>query len=62
MIWSWLKLILSKVKIKMTKIFVLGEKYKIGGKIILKLDKIKKIFTWLVLQNQIAVRGFFRTI
>ena len=43
-----MKLILLKLKIEMTKIFELKEKYKIDGKIRLKLDKIEKILTWLI--------------
>ena len=45
MVWSRLKLILSKLKIGMTKIFALGEEYEIGEKIRLKPDKIEKILT-----------------
>ena len=62
MILSRLKLILSKVKIGMTKIFALGEKHEIGGRVRLKPDKIKKIFTWPVPQDQTAVRAFLGTI
>lgn len=36
---------LSKIKIGMTKIFALGEEYKIGGRVRLKTDKMKKILT-----------------
>lgn len=54
MVWSRLKLILSKVKIRMTKIFALGEEYEIGGRVKLKSDKIEKIFTWPIPQDQIA--------
>lgn len=58
MVWSKLKLVFSKLKIGITKIFILGEEYKIGTKIILKSDKIKKILTWPISQDQIAVRAF----
>ena len=53
---------LSKVKIRMTKIFILGKEHKIGKRIRLKPDKIEKILTWLVPQDQIAVRAFLSTI
>lgn len=43
MIWFKLKLILSKVKIGITKIFILREKYKIGKKNGIKPNKIEKI-------------------
>ena len=46
MVWSRLKLILWKQKIKMIKIFALEKEHEIGKKIRLKPDKIKKIFTW----------------
>lgn len=46
MIWSKLKLILSKLKIEITKTFALGKKHKIDGKVKLKPDKIEKILTW----------------
>ena len=51
MVWFWLKLILSKDKIGITKIFALGKKYKIGDKVRLKPDKIEKIFTWPIPQD-----------
>lgn len=44
MIWSRLKFILSKLKIDITKIFILGEEYEIGKKVRLKPDKIEKTF------------------
>ena len=44
MVWSKLKLILSKLKIEITKIFALEEEYAIDRKIKLKLNKIEKIF------------------
>ncbi len=44
-VWFRLKLILSKLKIGMTKIFALEEENKIGGRVILKPDKIEKILT-----------------
>ena len=53
---------LSKIKIGMTKILALKEKHEIGGRVRLKLDKIEKILTWSVPQNQIAVRVFLGTI
>ncbi len=62
MVWSWLKLILSKVKIGMTKIFALRKEHEIGRKIRLKLDKIEKIFTWPISQDQTAVKAFLGTI
>lgn len=62
MVWSRLKLMLSKLKIGMMKIFALREEYKIGIRVRLKLDKIKKILTWPISQDQIAVREFLRTI
>ena len=62
MVWSRLKLMLSKLKIGLTKIFALGEEYEIGGRVRLKPDKIKKILTWPIFQDQIAVRAFLKTI
>ena len=62
MVWSKLKLMFSKLKIEMTKIFALGKEYEIGGRVKLKPDKIRKIFNWLVLQNQTTVRAFLSTI
>ena len=61
MVWSRLKLMLSKLKIGMTKIFALGEEHKIGGKIRLKLDKIENILTWPVSWDQIVIKAFFGT-
>ena len=46
----------------MTKIFALGEEYEIGGRVKLKSDKIDKILTWPIPQNQTAVRVFLETI
>lgn len=46
----------------MTKIFALEEKHEIGRRVKLKPDKIEKILTWLVPQDQTAVRAFFGTI
>lgn len=43
-----LKLAFFKHKIEITNIFALGKEYKIGKKVKLKLDKIEKIFIWLV--------------
>ena len=62
MVWFRLKLMLSKVKKGLTKIFVLGEEQKIGGRVRLKPDKIEKIPTWQVPQDQTAVRAFLGTI
>ena len=45
MVWFKLKLAFSKLKIKITKIFALGEEQKIGEKVRLKLYKIGKILT-----------------
>lgn len=59
MILSRLKFILLNLKISMIKIFVLEEK---DGRIKLKLDKIKKILSWPVPQDQIVVKTFFSTI
>ena len=53
---------LSKVKIEMIKIFVLGEKHEIGGRVKLKSDKIEKILTWPIPQDQTVVRAFHDTI
>lgn len=50
-IWFKLKLLFFKLKIKITKIFALRQKYKIGKKIRLQLVKIEKTFIWLVLQD-----------
>ena len=61
-VWSKLKLILSKLKIGMIKIFALEEEHKIGGRVRLKPDKIEKILTWPVPQDQIAIKAFFETI
>ncbi len=58
MVWFRLKLILSKLKIRMAKIFALMEEHEIGGRVRLKPDKIEKIFTWSVPQDQTAVRAF----
>lgn len=46
----------------MTKIFTLGEEYEIRGKIRLKSDKIKKILTWPISQDQTVVRVFLASI
>ena len=46
----------------MTKIFAFGEEHEIGERVKLKPDKIGKIFTWPVPQDQTAVRAFFGTI
>lgn len=46
----------------MTKIFTLEEEHEIGRKIRLKLDKIKKIFTWPIPQDQTVVKEFFSII
>ena len=43
MIWFQLKLMSSKIKIDMIKIFALGEEYRIGGRVRLKSNKIEKI-------------------
>ncbi len=43
MVWSRLKLMLSKVIIRMIKIFALGEKYEIDGRVRLKPDKNPEI-------------------
>ena len=61
-VWSKLKRLFSKLKIRINKIFALGKEHKIGGKIRLKLDKIGKILLWLVPQDQILVKAFLRTI
>ena len=45
MVWSKLKLMLSKLKIGMTKIFALREEHEIDRRVRLKLNKIKKILT-----------------
>lgn len=45
MVWSQLKLVFFKFKIRMIKIFVLKKGYEIGRKVKLKLDKIGKNFT-----------------
>ena len=42
----------------MTKIFALEKEYEIGGKIRLNADKILKILTWPVPQDQTAVKAF----
>lgn len=62
MIWFRLKLMLLKLKIDITKIFRLGEKYKIDRRVRLKQDKIEKILTWPVPQNQTTIRTFFGNI
>ena len=49
---------LSKVKIGMTKIFALGEEHEIDERVRLKPDKIEKIPTWSVPQDQTAVGAF----
>ena len=48
MVWSRLKLMLSKLKIGMTMIFALEEEHKIDKRVRLKPDKIKKILMWPV--------------
>lgn len=58
MIWSWLKLILSKVKIGMIEIYTLVQKHEIKGKVSLKSDKNKFFFTRSVFQDQIAIKVF----
>ena len=45
MVLSKLKLAFSKLKISMTKIFVLGKEHEIGKRITLKSDKIEIILT-----------------
>ena len=62
MVWSRLKFILSKLKIGMTKIFILEEEYEIGKRVRLKPDKIEKILIWLVSQDQTAIKAFFGAI
>ena len=62
MVWSKLKLILSKLKIRMTKIFTLRKEHEIGGRRRMKPDKIEKVFAWPVPPDQTAVRAFFGTI
>lgn len=62
MIWSKIKLVFFKLKIEMIKIFELEKEYKIDIRVRLKPDKIGKILTWPVPQDQIAVRVFFGTI
>lgn len=42
----------------MTKIFALEKKHKIRGKIRLKSDKIEKILTWPIFQDQTVVKAF----
>lgn len=61
-VWSELKLILSKLKIRMTKIFALKKEHKIGRKIKLKQDIIEKILASLVPENKTAIKAFFGTI
>lgn len=51
MVWFKLKFAFSKLKIGMTKIFMLEEKHKIERKKRLNSDKIKRILTWPVPQN-----------
>ena len=46
----------------MTKIFALEKEYEIEEKIRLKLDKIEKILTWPVSQDQTVVTVFLDTI
>ena len=53
---------LSKLKIGMTKLLLLEKEHKIGGRVRLKPDKIEKILTWPVTQDQTVVRTFFNTI
>ena len=55
-------MVFSKLKIRMTKVFFLGEEHKIGEKVRLKPDKIGKILIWLVPQDQTVVKAFFSTI
>lgn len=43
-----LKLVFFKLKIRIINIFMLEKEHKIDKKIKLKLDKIEKIFTWLI--------------
>lgn len=62
MVWFKLRLAFSKLKIGMTKIFALGEEHEIGGRVRLKPDKIEKILTWPIPQDQTAVRAFLGTI
>lgn len=62
MVWSKFKLILLKLKIRVTKIFALEKEHKIGEKIKLKLEKIEKILIRTVSQNQTAIRAFLSTI
>lgn len=45
MVYSRLKLILSKFKIFITKIYAFGKKHEIGRKVRMKPDKIVKILT-----------------
>lgn len=61
-VWSKLRFGLSKLKLGITKIFILGEKYEIGGKVRLMPDEIGKILTWSISQDQTIVKAFFRTI
>lgn len=62
MVRSKLNLALSNLKIGMTKIFALGEGHEIGGRVRLKPNKIEKIVTWLIPQDQTAVKAVVGTI
>ncbi len=62
MVWSRFKLILSKLKMEMTKILALGKEHEIGGRVRLKPDKIEKIFTLPISQDQTSVKSFLGTI
>lgn len=62
LVWSKLKLAFSIFKIGMTKIFIFRKEHKIDRKVILKPNKIEKIFTWLIPQDWTAIKAFFDTI
>lgn len=62
MVWSQLKLVLFKVKIRITHIFTLEKKHKIDIRVRLNPDKIQKILTQLLSQDSIAIKAILGTI
>lgn len=60
--WYRLELILSKLKISLTKIYALEEEHTIKKRIRLKLNKFEKIMIWPILQDETMVRLFAKTI
>ena len=60
--WTKLKLLFNKIKLFMIEVLALKLLYKVGGLVIIKLERINKIKVWLVPKEVINVRKFLRVI